>query len=343
MDQKYFHAFSGKRINMVLITLGIFLLCIVISALVTSLYLNRGLLDILNYYLVSTVFSPAGILSVLRRTTYLLIIGLGLAIAIKCSMGNIGAEGQMAIGALTTAGICVFLNLPPVVLIIMAFALSLLLGGLWASIAGFLKMKWGIDEMIITVMQNFIALSLLLYLAGGPWKAPFALVEITPYINQGTQFPFLAYPLNTVFLIAVALVPAIYFFINKTQLGSELKAVGYNKTVSFSVGINVNRIIVLSMFLSGAICALAGTSMVVGEFFYVQRGITASYGFFGIIVALLVDAKPEMMPISAFLVAIVLSGGTALTVLGAPARLGEAIMGFLFIGVAARKILARRN
>ena len=140
--------------------------------------------DVLGYFFFSTIGSVSGLLSVLDRTTILLIVAAGLMIAFRCSTWNIGAEGQMAIGIVGALGVSLFLPLPGTLLIVLGFLVSFILGGLWGGIAGFLKAKWEVNEIPITLMQNFVALALLDYMVRGPWRSPEVALGRTPFISE---------------------------------------------------------------------------------------------------------------------------------------------------------------
>jgi len=332
-----------KELRDILILIGITCAVFSLSLIGISIILRLNVMEVFNYFFTSTLGSEFGILSMLRRTTYLLIVSLGLCVAFRAGVWNLGGEGQILLGSLVTVGICLEIGLPPLTVIPLAFIASFLIGGGWGLIAGILKVKWGVNEMIVTMMMNFVATATMIELAGGPWRDPVVLIAKTKMIAQELRFPFILYPLNTVFLIALALIPVVHILVEKTVLGYEMRVVGGNISAATYAGINAGKVIMICMFLSGGICALAGTTLIFGQFFSAEAGISGMYGFYAIVCTLLGGMRPKMMFFTSILVSFILTGTSALRVLGIPGGVADVMIGLMFVMAALPELLARRR
>lgn len=315
-------------------------LCLAAALFIASLLTGLGPGKTFGVFFSSTLGSVGSFLEVLKRTTPLLIASLGVAVAFRSGFWNIGAEGQIVIGSLVTVGIVLFLDVPTYLKILLASIASILAGAAYAGVAGILKAKWDINEIVITMMQNFVAFALLTYLITGPWRWG-TLYPRTAPIPVTTRLPFIEYPLNITFILALFLTFFVYLLLKKTVLGYKMRVVGHNPSAALCHGINVKRTITFAAMISGGICALAGTLLVLGEFFRVQEGISGWYGFYAIAIALFAKNKPESMPFASLLVAIVLVGTLGLSAAGMPRRFGEVVVGLLFIIVFLPILLKR--
>jgi len=305
--------------------------------LLTSLSLGIDVVEIFALFLGSTIGSLDSILQTLARATPILISTLGLLVAFKSGIWNIGGEGQIVVGAIVTVGTCLFLGLPPPLAIVLSLAGSFLASGIYGAFAAFLKARWDVNEVVVTMMQNFVAFAILQYLINGPWNWGVGLYPRTAMIPPETRLPFIMSPLSSMFLVALALVAATYILLNRTVLGYEIRAMGANKLAAFTNGIDTERLTVLSMLLSGGICGLAGSGLVMGTFFRAQAGISGNYGFYAIASAFIAGNRALLAPLSSLLIALIYEGTLSLTALGIPHRLSEAIVGIVFLVVLLPK------
>ena len=303
----------------------------------TSLSLGIDLVEIFALFLGSTIGSLDSILQTLARATPILISTLGLLVAFKSGIWNIGGEGQIVVGAIVTVGTCLFLGLPPPLAIALSLIGSFLASGIYGAFAAFLKARWDVNEVVVTMMQNFVAFAILQYLIDGPWNWGVGLYPRTAMIPPETRLPFIMSPLSSMFLVALALVAATYILLNRTVLGYEIRAMGANKLAAFTNGIDTERLTVLSMLLSGGICGLAGSGLVMGTFFRAQAGISGNYGFYAIASAFIAGNRALLAPLSSLLIALIYEGTLSLTALGIPHRLSEAIVGIVFLVVLLPK------
>lgn len=303
----------------------------------TSLSLGIDLVEIFALFLGSTIGSLDSILQTLARATPILISTLGLLVAFKSGIWNIGGEGQIVVGAIVTVGTCLFLGLPPPLAIALSLIGSFLASGIYGAFAAFLKARWDVNEVVVTMMQNFVAFAILQYLINGPWNWGVGLYPRTAMIPPETRLPFIMSPLSSMFLVALVLVAATYILLNRTVLGYEIRAMGANKMAAFTNGIDTERLTMLSMLLSGGICGLAGSGLVMGTFFRAQAGISGNYGFYAIASAFIAGNRALLAPLSSLLIALIYEGTLSLTALGIPHRLSEAIVGIVFLVVLLPK------
>ncbi len=320
------------------------LACIIFSLSIAfvAIISNLNIKDVFYQFYVTTVGSSFGILTMLERTTFLLMVSLGLSIAFGSGVWNLGGEGQILWGGIISVGIGLFLNLPLGLLALLAFIASFFVGGGWGLIAGTLKAKWNVNEMVATLMLNFVASATMIQLAGGPWRDPLVLIPKTLMIKESFRFPYLTYPLNIVFLISLCFIPVIYLLMNKTVLGYEMRVVGSKPTAAAYAGIRTGKITMICMFLSGGVIALTGTLLVFGHFFRSEPGMTGLFGFYAIVSTLLGRNKPQLMPFTAFLLAFIITGTNGLRVMGIPGAFTDVVIGLLFILGVLPDIYARR-
>jgi general nucleoside transport system permease protein len=259
-------------------------------------------------FFTSAFGSPEAIGSTLFYATPLVFTGLAVAVAFKCGLLNIGAEGQLVVAAFATAWVGLTLpGWPALVVTLLAMIAAVVAGGFWAGIPGVLKAKFGAHEVITTIMMNFIAAAIVSYLTqyhyrkpGDPILETLPIAEkvggtvVGPHIPRlsallaplGISFPAHV-PLNLAFLLAIAACVLVYVFLWKTKWGYELRAVGVNPSAAEYGGISIPRNIVMAMALSGMLAGMVGVNDVLGYRYRYYDGFSAGYGFAGIAVALL--------------------------------------------------------
>jgi simple sugar transport system permease protein len=224
--------------------------------------------------------------------------GLAVALAFKCGLFNIGVEGQLLAGSLGTvlAGYSLT-GLPGAVHLPLALAAGLLAGALWGAIPGLLKAFTGAHEVIVTIMLNYVAVTMTSFLLSGVMKDPAGgAVARTPYIAEGARLPDLipdpAILLHLGVLLAVGIAVATWWFLYRTTLGFRIRMVGENPHAALYAGIDVRANIVLAMFLAGGLGGLAGAIEVSGVNYYHTPGFSVGYGFDSIAIALLGRTHP---------------------------------------------------
>lgn len=272
----------------------------------------------------------------LVAATPLIFTGLATAVAFRARIWNIGAEGQVFAGAMFAywcqhglAGASPVLQLPVVVLAGLAG------GGLYAGLAAILKTRFNVDEVISTVMLNYIivyALSLLLL--QGPWSEPGAFFEQSAKLDPGSLLPLLSSGsrLHAGFLLALAAAALVQLVMARTPVGYEIRAAGSNLRALEVQGTSPARVILMVMVLSGALAGLAGVAQVYGVHYRLKAGALTGYGYTGIIVAILGQLRPWGVVAAALVFGALVTGATFMQVkTGVPSALIYAVEAILLL------------
>ncbi|HET6611920.1 MAG TPA: ABC transporter permease [Kofleriaceae bacterium] len=258
--------------------------------------------------------STYGIGQVLFKSTPLIFTGLAVAIAFRCGLFNIGAEGQLAAGAFATGLVAASVHAPAVIAVPVAMIAGACAGGVIGAIPGALRAFTGAHEVINTIMLNFIVAALILW-AGG--EGAFASgTTHTALIDLRAAIPDLGIEgsaANVSILIALAAAVAVWFVLGRTRRGFELCAVGENPAAAENAGISVRAMTIWAMTLSGAIAGLVGTSTVLGYKHYFEEGMGRGTGFMGIAVALLGRNHPLGVVAAALVFGTLSHGGIAVS------------------------------
>ena len=238
----------------------------------------------------------------LLKATPLILTGLATVIAFRARIWNIGQESQLYIGAITAYwAYTQFINLSPIILIPIIIIFALIGGAICGFIPAIIKAKFSVDEIITTIMLNYIVTYFLSWLLSGPWKDPNHYYQQSPTILETIQFPilFAHTRLHLGFILAIVAALVIYLLISKTPLGYEIKAMGLNPTASKFQGINVIKTMIIVMMLSGALSGLAGAGELFGVIHRLKATISLGYGYTGIIIAMLAGLEPlAVVPIA---------------------------------------------
>ncbi|MBD9185029.1 MAG: ABC transporter permease [Clostridiales bacterium] len=329
-------------------------LSIVIGFLVGALFLAVMGISVSQAYgkLFQSIFSGTKAISycIVYAAPYI-VAGLSVAFSFKTGVFNIGAEGQFVVGAMAACVVGILgASLPAILLVPLCFLAAALAGALWGAIVGFLKTKWGINEVLSMIMFNWIAFYLSNYIAGFPAIHSEGNAEATKNVAAHARILLsqnviksldLCPTANWGILVAVALTVLVYFIIEKTTLGYELKAVGYNKHAAEYAGINVNRSILTSLSISGALGGIAGALLLLGmggriSIFTSQEG----YGFAGIVVALIGVTNPFGVFVAGLFYGAMTYGGSKLNLVGAPTQVVNIIMGTIVFFIAISTIFS---
>ncbi|MBK8618740.1 MAG: ABC transporter permease [Anaerolineales bacterium] len=276
--------------------------------------------------------------------------GLAVALGFKGGLFNIGAEGQLAVGAVFSALIGYALpqwlgyDLPAIVHIPLAVLFGMLMGGLWAGIVGALKAYTGGHEVINTIMMNYIALNTTSFLLNGIMKdpSPTNVIARTPLIAESARIPpiFDGLRVHWGFVLALLIAFLVWWVLNKTTLGFEIRTVGLNPDAAKYAGINVKRTIILTMALSGMLAGLAGSIEVTGLNYRHELGFSIGYGYDAIAIALLGKSHPLGVVLAAFLFAAMRNGATRMQFLTQlPVDLISMLQALILLFVAADAIV----
>ncbi|MFB3897519.1 MAG: ABC transporter permease [bacterium] len=280
-----------------------------------------------------------GIGQVLFNATPLIFTGLAVAVAFQAGLFNIGAEGQLYIGAFLTAIIATLLTtLPRILVLPVCIIAGFVGGGIWGYIPGILKAKLGVHEVINTIMLNFIAIAVIaffgerfFYLSATVHTSEIAKNAIIDRLQ--VWFPvFQGSLVNASLFLALGCACLIHFMLRKTRWGYELRAVGLSPSAAEYAGIKVKRITARSMFISGGLAGLVGTNFVLGYKHFFEDGFSSGIGFMGIAVALLGRNQPIGIIVAGLLFGALSHGGLVINTL-VPKELIEVLQGIIIIMV----------
>jgi len=281
-----------------------------------------------------------GFSETLRRMIPLLLCGVGLAVAFRALFWNIGADGQLLLGAIAATWVALFSGLHgPIVLPVM-FAAGFVAGALWGLIPAVLKVKMGINDVITTLMMNYIAMYIVLYLVHGPWKGPtmrgFAYTDMFP---QAARLPTIGtthvhWPTLILGLVIAFLA---YVVLNRMKSGFEIRVVGENPHAARFAGISELKTVVIAMLISGGLAGFAGVGEVAGVHLrLLDASQIMGYGYTAIIVAWLARKNPLGVIVTSFFFGALMAGGDVIKIsLGLPFQLINVFNGvimFFLIG-----------
>jgi simple sugar transport system permease protein len=296
--------------------------------------------------------SPRALGETLIWATPFLFTGLGVALAFRAGLFNVGAEGQLAVGATLAAWLGYALPalaggaIPAVVHLPLVLLGGAIGGAVWGAIPGWLKARTGAHEVINTIMLNYVALLGVGYLLNGPLRdpSPLNVIARTPEIALGARLPRLDADLrvHAGVLLALAAVAMVWWLLARTTLGFEIRTVGANPDAARYAGMSIGRTFVAAMGLSGLLAGLAGAVDVAGLHYRHELGFSVGYGFDAITVALLGRAHPLGVVPAALLLGALRNGAARMQFLaGVPPDLVTVLEGLILLFVSA-DVLVRR-
>lgn len=241
----------------------------------------------------------------------LLIASLGVTLAFKMKFWNIGAEGQIIVGATCASFFALyFSNLNHVVLVLLMAIAGIVGGGLWGLIPALFKVKFGTNETLFTLMLNYIALHIVSYFRDGPWRDPNAqgYSKIARFDNNAALDK--VFGIQCGWVIALLLVIIVYIYLKYTKHGYEISVVGESQDTARYAGMSVKKIILRTMFLSGAVCGLGGMIQATGSDITLTTSVAGGVGFTAIIIAWLAQLNPVSIMIVAFLFSVLEKGSS---------------------------------
>lgn len=280
-----------------------------------------------------------GFSETLVKTIPLTLTGLGVALAFKLRFWNIGAEGQLTLGGVAAAGVALFLNdkIPAALLLPATLAAAALAGALLASIPAILKAKLKVDETLVTLMFNYVAILFSEYLYYGPWRDPkgYGFPGSAPF-PQAAWLPRIFGRAHAGLWFGLAIAVLLWILIKRTRWGFELSIIGASPKAARYQGISVERSMVMAIFLSGAICGLAGGGEVTGISHRLQQGLSLGYGYTAIIIAWMAQLNPLAIPFVSLLMAGILVGGDQVQLMmGLPSAMGQVMQGLILFPMLA--------
>ena len=274
--------------------------------------------------------------------TPLIFTGLSVAFSFRTGVFNIGAEGQFVVGTLAAACVGILADFPSIIEIPLCILAAVAAGAIWGILVGYLKVKWGINEVLSMIMFNWIAYYLSNYMVNlsilhkeGGGEATKDIAESAKLVFPQAVTQYLCPRSNAGIFLALIAVAVVYLIIEKTTLGYKLKAVGFNRHAAEYAGIQVSRAIMTAMAISGALAGMAGALQLMGNSFRVpQFAGQEGYGFEGITVALIGSSNPIGVFFAALFYGAMKYGSMKLTIVDAPAEIVDIIMGTIVFFIA---------
>jgi general nucleoside transport system permease protein len=287
------------------------------------------------YFLLDPLSNPVRLIEVLVKATPLLLTGIAVAFAFSGGYWNIGVEGQLYMGAtaataigLQMGGVPAWLALP---LLIVGGSLA---GMAWALLPALMKVRLKIDEVVTTLLLNYVAIFVVSAILNGPWRDPVSQWPQSPEIAASAIFPRLVprSRLHLGFILALLVIVGVWYILSRTSFGLKMKAVGFNMEAARFTGIHVERTMLIVALVSGAIAGLAGAGEVAGIHFHLIDAISPGYGYTGIIIATLGTLNPIGVSVAALFIGLIDTGSqTVSRALGVPAYLGDVLQATLLL------------
>ena len=289
---------------------------------------------------VAAFSGPDAIGATLEKATPLVFAGLAVIVGVKAGLFNIGAQGQLLVGAITSAYAGYrFAGLSPLVHLPLCLLIGVVFGALPAWLAGVLRAKRGVHEVIVTIMLNTIIFNLTDWLAGGPWMEPGQVISRTPPIVGSARMGRVA-GLPTGFVLAMLVTVAVWFMLEHTTFGFRLATVGANRHAAHYAGISVGAVTVAAMTLSGALAGLGGAVESLGVVGRFEPGFNAGLGFDGITIALLARVSPRaVVPAAVFIGALRASSSELQAGAHVAPAIVDVVLGVALLLVAAPLLL----
>jgi ABC-type uncharacterized transport system permease subunit len=287
--------------------------------------------------LLEGAFGSAGaIQSTLERAAPLTCAGLGITLAFRVGLFNIGANGQMIMGAIAAAYVGFTWDLPPGVHLIVAVAAGMMAGAIWGGVVGLLKAQTGAHEVIVTIMLNYVALQILRWLLTlEAFQVPGSNDPKSPVVDTDAQYPEFLGVHSGVYVALVAAV-GVWWLLSRSTVGFEMRAVGANPDAARTAGISISKAYILAMFIAGMLAGLAGTEQINGHEDPLTDGIAGELGFDAITVALLGRATASGTVLAAILFGALSSGGREMqAATGTPLDLTLVLQALIVLFVAA--------
>lgn len=265
--------------------------------------------------LLTSFRTPNGFIQTLLKFIPLTLQALAFTVPLTAGKFNIGGEGQMIVGGIAAAAVGItFSDLPPVMLLPLVILAGVIAGAFWGLVPAWLLYRFGLNEILTTVLLNFVSFAVIDLVATGPWRDTTAGHPTTVPIGQGGWLPMLVSnpPLHSGILLAVLVAAGIYIYTSRTTGGYELVATGANPRAAEVFGINVKRMFVFSLVLAGALAGLAGSIEVAGVHRRLIEGMQSNFLVLGLIIGLIARGNNLAVPFVAFFIAVLEVGASAM-------------------------------
>jgi simple sugar transport system permease protein len=316
------------------VRLGIIGIALVVCGVITALMTGLNPIDVYGTMFKGSFGSPRKVWILLQEVAILLCVSLALTPAFRMKFWNLGGEGQVLAGALASAACMITLGdkVPGVLLILIMLVAALAAGAVWAAIPALFKARWDTNETLFTLMMNYVATQIVAYFVI-VWEVPKGSGNIG-IINQSTEAGWLPKIANNkymlIVILAALLTAAMYVYLNYSKQGYEISVVGESPSTARYVGIKVNKVIVRTLLISGAICGFTGLLLVSGSAHTLTTTIAGGRGFTAVMVAWLAKFNPLVMIGSSALLEFMESGaGEISTIYGLNQSFGAILTGII--------------
>ena len=315
-------------------SVGLRILAVVLALIVGGIFIaaiGYNPFEIYATMITGCFRSPMAMQATVKFCIPMCISALGVTLAFKMKFWNIGAEGQILVGAVAAGAFGLFTAhiFPKIPLVILMMLAAIVAGGLYGLLPAVCKAKWGTNETLFTLMLNYIALAFIKYLMNGPWKAPGSSYPKIAMLVPGARLTKV-FGVHWGWILALILVVVSYIYFNKTKQGYEIAVVGESNNTARYAGINVGRVFRRTMFLSGALCGLVGMLQFAGSDFTITEGTAGGVGFTAITVAWLAKMNPAGMLVVSVFIAMLERGANAIqTQFKIPASAADLLIGII--------------
>lgn len=323
------------RISAVLIAL--------VAAAVIMALLGYNPLQVYSKIIEGSLSSAYRFKETINKTIPLVVLSLGVAVAFKMKFWNIGGEGQLYMGAFGASYIALnFSGLSTIPLLTLMMVASIICGGLWALIPAILKAKFSTSETLVTLMLNYIAIKWISYLQYGPWKDPKAIgfPKIAAF-EKAAILPSI-FGIHIGWIIALVLVVIVHILLNYSKLGYEISVLGESETTARYAGMNVTKVMITAIIISGGLCGIAGMMQASAIEHTLNDQLSGGLGFTAVITTWLAQLSAPLTVVVSFLFAILLQGGTFLqSSLKIPAAVADVLQGVIIFFVLGSEFFIR--
>lgn len=300
--------------------------------------------DLVNEFVVQTFTDPQNLRAVLFQAAPMVMVGLAAAMAFRARFWNLGLEGQMVWGAIGATAVSLYTVGPPGLRLWLMAAAALACGLLWVVLPAVLKMRLGINEIISSLMLNYVAANFLLHLLYGAWKDPKDAFPYSPKFESFERLPDIAGGFSSAIVLAALVAVAAWWFVDRSRAGLYLRFVHAGSRVADAVGVPVRRLVLGSVLLSGALAGLAGFLVAAGQEGRLTQSFYSGYGFSGILIAFLARNNPLAASVVAVLVATLFVAGRSLQVFyQIPFSMVQLIQAILVVCVASSDFFIRHR
>lgn len=315
-----------------LVVAGIFILCI-----------GYNPFKIYGAMISGAFRSTIAIQSTIKYCIPMCISALGVTLAFKMKFWNIGAEGQIIMGAIFASYFALYCsNLPHLILIPVMMVAGIIGGGLWGLIPAICREKWNTNETLLTLMLNYIALYIIAFLRDGPWKDPAAagfhkIARFDPNAQLDKLFG-----VQIGWIVMIILIVIVFIYLRYTKHGYEIGVVGESRDTARYAGINVKKVVLRTMFISGAISGLCGMLQASGTDCTLSMGVAGGVGFTAIIIAWLAQLNPIVIAIVSFAFSILEKGSSVVqSTYGLSTDCADVIQGIILFFIMAGEFFVR--